>query len=84
MVRPAQTAVRLGSITKVFTGILLADAIKTGKLSLDDVCRVTHRDDVADLTRKGRELERQVLTRAVRMHLERRVLVYENRTIVFG
>jgi formyltetrahydrofolate deformylase len=55
-----------------------------GPIIEQDVCRVTHRDDVADLTRKGRELERQVLTRAVRMHLERRVLVYQNRTIVFG
>jgi formyltetrahydrofolate deformylase len=55
-----------------------------GPIIEQDVCRVTHRDDVDDLTRKERELERQVLTRAVRMHLERRVLVYENRTIVFG
>jgi len=55
-----------------------------GPIIEQDVCRVTHRDDVDDLARKGRELERQVLTRAVRMHLARRVLVYQNRTIVFG
>jgi len=49
-----------------------------------DVCRVSHRDTVEDMMRKGRELERQVLTRAVRLHLQRRVLVSGNRTIVFG
>jgi len=49
-----------------------------------DVCRVSHRDTVEDMMRKGRELERLVLTRAVRLHLQRRVLVSGNRTIVFG
>jgi formyltetrahydrofolate deformylase len=55
-----------------------------GPIIEQDVCRVSHRDDVEDLIQKGRELERQVLTRAVRLHLERRVLVSGNRTIVFG
>jgi formyltetrahydrofolate deformylase len=55
-----------------------------GPIIEQDVCRVSHRDDVEDLIQKGRELERQVLTRAVRSHLERRVLVSGNRTIVFG
>lgn len=54
-----------------------------GPIIEQDVCRVSHRDEVEDLVRKGRELERQVLTRAVRMDLERRVLIHENRTIVF-
>jgi formyltetrahydrofolate deformylase len=55
-----------------------------GPIIEQDVCRVSHRDDVDDLVQKGRELERQVLTRAVRSHLERRVLVSGKRTIVFG
>jgi formyltetrahydrofolate deformylase len=55
-----------------------------GPIIEQDVCRVTHRDDVDELLRKGGELERRVLTHAVRMHLERRVLVSGNRTIVFG
>ena len=55
-----------------------------GPIIDQDVCRVSHRDDVEDLIQKGRELERQVLTRAVRLHLDRRVLVSDNRTIVFG
>jgi formyltetrahydrofolate deformylase len=55
-----------------------------GPIIEQDVRRVTHRDAVEDLMRAGRELERQVLTRAVRLHLQRRVLVAGNRTIVFG
>ncbi len=45
--------------------------------------RVSHRDDVASLTRKGRDLETIVLARAVRSHLEHRVLVYGRKTVVF-
>jgi formyltetrahydrofolate deformylase len=55
-----------------------------GPIIEQDVARVSHRDDVDELVRKGGELERRVLTRAVRLHLERRVLVSGNRTIVFG
>jgi formyltetrahydrofolate deformylase len=55
-----------------------------GPIIEQDVCRVSHRDDVGELLRKGGELERRVLTSAVRLHLERRVLVSGNRTIVFG
>jgi formyltetrahydrofolate deformylase len=55
-----------------------------GPIIEQDVCHVSHRDDVEELMRKGSELERRVLTRAVRLHLERRVLVSGNRTIVFG
>jgi len=55
-----------------------------GPIIDQDVCRVSHRDEVADLVRKGRDLERQVLSRAVKLHLERRVLIAGNRTIVFG
>jgi formyltetrahydrofolate deformylase len=55
-----------------------------GPIIEQDVCRVSHRDGVDGLIQKGRELERQVLTRAVRAHLQRRVLVTGNKTIVFG
>ncbi|MBA3686100.1 MAG: formyltetrahydrofolate deformylase [Planctomycetes bacterium] len=55
-----------------------------GPIIEQDVARVSHRDDVEELVRKGRDLERQVLSRAVRLHLERRVLISGNRTIVFG
>jgi len=54
-----------------------------GPIIEQDVARVSHRDTVDDMVRKGRDLERQVLSRAVRAHLQRRVLVEGNRTIVF-
>jgi formyltetrahydrofolate deformylase len=54
-----------------------------GPIIHQDVTRVTHRHDVADLVRKGRDLERSVLSQAVRWHLEGRVLVYGNKTVVF-
>jgi formyltetrahydrofolate deformylase len=44
---------------------------------------VSHRDTVDDMMRKGRDLEKVVLCRAVRWHLENRVLVYQNKTAVF-
>lgn len=44
---------------------------------------MSHRDTVDDMMRKGRDLEKVVLCRAVRWHLENRVLVYQNKTAVF-
>jgi len=54
-----------------------------GPIIEQDVSRVSHRDGVADLVRKGRDLEKIVLARAVRYHLEHRVLTYANKTVVF-
>lgn len=54
-----------------------------GPIIQQDVARVTHRHDVAELVRMGRDLERLVLAQAVRVHLENRVLVYGKRTVVF-
>jgi len=54
-----------------------------GPIIEQDVVRCSHRDQVADLIRKGRDLEKVVLARAVRLHLEDRVLVYDNKTVVF-
>jgi len=48
-----------------------------------DVVRCSHRDSVEDLVRKGRDLEKVVLARAVRWHLDDRILVYDNKTVVF-
>ena len=54
-----------------------------GPIIEQEVVRVSHRDEVADLIRKGKDLERMVLARAVRSHLQNRVLVYGDRTVVF-
>jgi formyltetrahydrofolate deformylase len=55
-----------------------------GPIIEQDVMRASHRDSLEDLVRKGRDVERVVLARAVRWHLEDRVLVYGNRTVVFA
>ncbi|MBE9035642.1 formyltetrahydrofolate deformylase [aff. Roholtiella sp. LEGE 12411] len=57
--------------------------LDAGPIIEQDVVRVSHRDEVDDLVRKGKDLERVVLARAVRLHLHNRVLVYGNRTVVF-
>ncbi|MHC5855631.1 formyltetrahydrofolate deformylase [Nostoc sp.] len=57
--------------------------LDAGPIIEQDVVRVSHRDEVDDLVRKGKDLERIVLARAVRSHLQNRVLVYGNRTVVF-
>jgi formyltetrahydrofolate deformylase len=54
-----------------------------GPIIDQDVVRVSHRDSLVDLIRKGRDLERVVLARGVRLHLERRILCYANKTVVF-
>ncbi|HLB24405.1 MAG TPA: formyltetrahydrofolate deformylase, partial [Dehalococcoidia bacterium] len=54
-----------------------------GPIIEQDVARVSHRDSVDDLVRKGRDLEKVVLARAVDLHLRNRVLVYGNKTVVF-
>jgi formyltetrahydrofolate deformylase len=54
-----------------------------GPIIDQDVARCSHRDSVEDLVRKGRDLEKVVLARAVRSHLEDRILVYGNKTVVF-
>jgi formyltetrahydrofolate deformylase len=54
-----------------------------GPIIAQDVMRISHRDTVEDLIAKGRDLEMMVLAQAVRWHLENRVLVYNNKTVVF-
>jgi formyltetrahydrofolate deformylase len=54
-----------------------------GPIIEQDVVRVSHRDGLEDLIQKGRDLEKVVLARAVRWHLDHRVLVYNGKTVVF-
>lgn len=54
-----------------------------GPIIEQDVVRVSHRDSVQDLVRKGRDLEKVVLARAVDLHLRNRIVVYGNKTVVF-
>jgi len=66
------------------TAHYVTEELDQGPIIEQDVARVSHRDDTDELVRKGRDLERRTLTRAVRLHLERRVLIAGNRTIVFA
>jgi formyltetrahydrofolate deformylase len=59
------------------------EELDAGPIIEQDVTRVTHRESVDELVRIGRDVERTVLARAVTLHLEDRVLVHENRTVVF-
>lgn len=74
-----QRGVKLIGATAHYATAILDD----GPIIQQDVARVTHRHDVNDLIRKGRDLERMVLAQAVRWHLENRVLVYGHKTVVF-
>jgi len=66
------------------TAHYVTEELDEGPILDQEVSRVSHRDSVADLTRKGRDLETIVLARAVRAHLEHRVLVYGRKTVVFS
>ncbi|MFZ4519426.1 MAG: formyltetrahydrofolate deformylase [Microthrixaceae bacterium] len=66
------------------TAHYVTEDLDEGPIIDQDVARVSHKDSVEDLARKGRDLEVTVLARAVRADLEHRVLPWGNRTIVFG
>ncbi|ADI13758.1 formyltetrahydrofolate deformylase [Truepera radiovictrix] len=65
------------------TAHYVTDELDEGPIIAQDVARVSHRESVADLVGVGRELERTVLARAVAAHLEDRVLIFGNKTVVF-
>jgi formyltetrahydrofolate deformylase len=65
------------------TSHYVTEALDDGPIIEQDVARVSHRDQVEDLVARGRDLERLVLSRAVRWHLDRRILCYGNKTVVF-
>ena len=65
------------------TAHYVTEELDAGPIIEQDVARVSHRESVEQLERIGRDIERVVLARAVNWHLEDRVLVHENRTVVF-
>jgi len=65
------------------TSHYVTDILDDGPIIEQDVARISHRDQVEDLVARGRDLERMVLSRAVRWHLARRILCYGNKTVVF-
>jgi len=65
------------------TSHYVTEVLDDGPIIEQDVARISHRDQVEDLVSRGRDLERVVLSRAVRWHLDRRILCYGNKTVVF-
>ena len=61
----------------------VTEILDDGPIIEQDVARISHRDQVDDLVARGRDLEQLVLSRAVRWHLNRRILCYSNKTVVF-
>lgn len=66
------------------TSHYVTEVLDDGPIIEQDVVRISHRDTLEDLLHKGRDLERVVLSRAVRWHIENRILVYGNKTVVFA
>ncbi|MDY5237478.1 formyltetrahydrofolate deformylase [Bacteroides helcogenes] len=58
--------------------------LDAGPIIEQDVVRITHKDTVTDLVNKGKDLEKIVLSRAVQKHIERKVLAYKNKTVIFN
>jgi formyltetrahydrofolate deformylase len=80
---PYRRAHERGVKTIGATAHYVTEELDAGPIIHQDVAHVTHRDTVEDLVSLGREVERRVLARAVRWHLEDRILVDGNRTVVF-
>ena len=58
--------------------------LDAGPIIEQEIVRITHKDTIADLVNKGKDLEKIVLSRAVQKHIERTVLVYKNKTVIFN
>jgi formyltetrahydrofolate deformylase len=65
------------------TSHYVTEALDEGPIIAQDTVSVSHRDSLEDLKRKGEDLEKVVLSRAVRWHLERKILCYGNKTVIF-
>lgn len=81
--KPYQRAFARGVKLIGATSHYVTEVLDDGPIIEQDVVRVSHRDDLQDLMRKGADLEKVVLSRAVRWHIDNRILVYGNKTVVF-
>ncbi len=81
--KPYHSAHRRGVKIIGATSHYVTAELDAGPIIEQDVVYVSHKDAVSDLVRKGRDLEKLVLSRAVWHHLQRNILVYDNRTVIF-
>ena len=82
--RPYHSAYERGVKIIGATSHYVTEELDAGPIIAQNVIRVSHADAVTDLMRKGRDLEKVVLSQAVWHHLQRQILVYRNRTVVFA
>jgi formyltetrahydrofolate deformylase len=81
--KPYQQAYDRGVKIIGATSHYVTENLDDGPIIAQDVIKISHRDSVDDIVMKGKDLERIVLARAVRLHLENRILVYGSKTVVF-
>src|SRR5262249_20892643 len=81
--RPHQQAYERGVKLIGATAHYVTEVLDDGPIIEQGVARISHRDDLDDLVEKGRDLEKVVLSRAVRWHIENRILLYDNKTVIF-
>lgn len=80
---PHQRAFERGVKLIGATSHYVTEVLDDGPIIEQDVMRISHRDTLDDLIQKGRDLERAVLSRAVRWHIENRILLYGKKTVIF-
>lgn len=80
---PHQRAFERGVKLIGATSHYVTEVLDDGPIIEQDVARISHRDTLDDLIQKGRDLERAVLSRAVRWHIENRILLYGKKTVIF-
>lgn len=81
--RPYHRAFERGVKLIGATSHYVTEVLDEGPIIEQDIERISHRDQVEDLIQKGRDLERVVLSKAVRWHIENRILLYANKTVIF-
>jgi formyltetrahydrofolate deformylase len=81
--KPHQQAYDSGVKLIGATAHYVTEILDEGPIIEQGVTRITHRDSLEDLVEKGRDLEKVVLSRAVRWHIENRILLYANKTVIF-
>ena len=82
--KPYHAAVERGVKIIGATSHYVTTELDAGPIIEQDVVRITHKDTVEDLVNKGKDLEKIVLSRAVQKHIERKVLAYKNKTVIFS
>ncbi|SMO71017.1 formyltetrahydrofolate deformylase [Saccharicrinis carchari] len=82
--RPYHAAHKRGVKIIGATSHYVTSDLDAGPIIEQDIARISHHDSVKDLIQKGKDVEKIVLSRAVKAHIERKTLVYKNRTIIFN